>query len=324
MSAKLRITFGLLLCLASGFGSATLSAAPDPAETSVQTLASTLNSSIPTTTKSPVDQFRALLGMDAAGREQFLAGKPEADRDKLRQKIMEYEAMKPEEREVTLRMTQLRWYLLRFMPTPNTNRPAQLASVPDPWDSELVRARLETWDLLPRQLQQEVLTNETALRYFVGSSSPPNIDPRVPPSERKDLIEKVDQLNALPADQRERMVNRFRTFFELTAAEKQQTLEVLPAVQRGQMESALREFDRLPAAERRQCLNSFDDFANLSGPQRTQFLQNADHWRQMSESDRRVWQELVSHIIPESPPLPWGMLPPMPLGFDSKSRLRTN
>ena len=246
MSAKLRITLGLLLGLANGLGSPAVFAAPDPAQSAVQTLASTLNSSIPTTTKSPVDQFRhpARNGRRrtrAVPRRQTGSGPRQAPA-----KIMEYEAMKPKEREVTLRMTQLRWYLLRFMPTSNTNRPAQLASVPDVWDRDLVRARLETWDLLPQQLQQEVLTNETALRYFVGSSSPPRIDPLVPPSERKDLIRKVDQLNALPADQRERMISRFRTYFELTAGEKQQTLEVLPADQRGQMESALRNLTASP------------------------------------------------------------------------------
>ncbi len=316
MKARLHIAIALLLGLAAGFAGAGAFAAPEPASLTGQVLANTVNPAGGPAAKSPVDQFRRLLAMNNTERENFLATRPVDDRDKIRLKLKDYEDMKPQDRELRLRATQLRWHLLRLLQTPNTNRAAQLDSIADLQDREMVRERLQNLHLLPAQLQHEVTDNESALRYFVGSDSPPLIDHNVaalPPAEGRDLIEKWNVLNSLPAVERERIIGRFRAFFDLTPVEKQQALDEIAPTQRGQMEIAVKNFDRLTAAEREKCINSIDNFARLNAGQRTEFLQNAGEWKQMSEGDRRLWQELVSHL--PSPPLPPGFSAPLPKGF---------
>src|ERR1700757_5101623 len=64
--------------------------------------------------RSPVDSFRELL------------------------------AMKPADRELRLQMTQLRWYLLRFMQTPATNYGQFMLQVPEK-DRRMVQDHLKPW-----------------------------------------------------------------------------------------------------------------------------------------------------------------------------------
>src|ERR1041384_2974448 len=60
-----------------------------------------------TSQKPPIDYFRQLLAMTPAEREEALASKPPHHKDFLLSKVREYEALKPEERELRLRSTQL-------------------------------------------------------------------------------------------------------------------------------------------------------------------------------------------------------------------------
>jgi hypothetical protein len=86
--------------------------------------------------KSPVDLFRELLAMTPAGRENYLTNRPPGIRARILAKVREYEALDPNERELRLRATELRWYLLPLLHESPTNRAAQLAAIPDelqPW-----------------------------------------------------------------------------------------------------------------------------------------------------------------------------------------------
>ena len=85
------------------------------------------------------------MAMKPDEREHYLAGRPPEIRKRFLAKIQEYESMNPEERELRLRATQLRWYLLPLMQTPATNRVAQLAAIPEA-DRQLVSERLQQWD----------------------------------------------------------------------------------------------------------------------------------------------------------------------------------
>ena len=70
--------------------------------------------------KSPVDLFRQLLAMTSEERSDFLTNRPPELRDRILAKVGEYEALEPNEREIRLRATELRWYLmplLRIAPT---------------------------------------------------------------------------------------------------------------------------------------------------------------------------------------------------------------
>jgi hypothetical protein len=59
--------------------------------------------------RSPVDSFRALLVMPTAERRQFLASRNTNVQERLAQKIREYQALTPEQRELRLKATELRW-----------------------------------------------------------------------------------------------------------------------------------------------------------------------------------------------------------------------
>jgi hypothetical protein len=261
--------------------------------------------------KSPVDFFRELLAMTPVEQEKSLTNRPLDVRDRILAKLREYAALDPDERELRLRATELRWYLLPLLYLAPTNRAARLAAIPEDM-RPLVRSRLQRWDILPPPLQREFFESERTLRYFtrVDSSSqvplpplPPNRElpsgsPGSNPARRK----------ALSEGEREKMAARFNQFFELTAAEKKKTLNTLSNAERQQMEKTLKTFGELPPGQRLQCIRAFTEFAGMSVEEKTEFLKNAQRWSQMSPKERQAWRDLVSHV-PEWPPVP---MPPRP------------
>jgi hypothetical protein len=265
--------------------------------------------------KSPVDLFRELLAMTPAGRKNYLTNRPPAVRARILAKVREYEALDPNERELRLRATELRWYLLPLLHESPTNRAAQLAAIPDDLRA-LVNSRLMQWDILPPPFQKEFFESERTLRYFTHvdpSSSPP-----LPPGhgwqhgpQEPDLA----HWDALSEDQRQKVTAQFNQFFELTPMEKKKTLKTLSDAERQQMEKTLETFGKLPSAQRRQCIRAFTEFSGMSAQEKQDFLKNAQHWSQMSPKERQTWRDLVTHV-PEWPPLPPALImPPMPPDF---------
>jgi hypothetical protein len=263
---------------------------------------------------SPVDFFRQLLAMSAIERKNFLTNRPPAFRERLLAKVREYEALGPDERELRLRATELRWYVLPFFHEPATNHAARLAQLPDDV-RELVKTRVEEWDALPPQLQQEFLANERALHYFTHvdpANNPPPLPPDAGAQHHSPSDDDQARWNALSADEREKITAQFNQFFELTPAEKQKTLNTLSVAERRQMEKTLQTFDSLPLQQRRLCMHNFSKFAGMSAAERAEFLKNAEHWSQMSPKDRQVWRDLVTYV-PLWPPLPNAdIMPPLP------------
>ncbi len=279
---------------------------------------------IPPPAGSPVDFFRQLLAMSAHERVQFLTNRPPVLRERILAKVREYEVLGPDERELRLRATELRWCLLPFFHEPATNHAARLALVPEDM-RELVKTRVEEWDLLPPQLQQEFLANEPALHYFTHvnpASNPPPLPPMPPDPNPSHAAGGMDpsRLNALSAGERQQITAQFNQFFELTPAEKQKTLNTLSAAERQQMEKTLQSFDQLPATQRAQCVRAYSQFAGMNPQERAEFLKNAERWSQMSPRDRQVWRDLVTHV-PLWPPLPQTSLtPPMPPAITPRPR----
>jgi hypothetical protein len=262
---------------------------------------------------SPVDFFRQLLAMSAQERKNFLTNKPAASRDRILAKVREYEALGPDERELRLRATELRWQLIPFFHEPATNHAARLARVPEDL-RELVKTRVDEWDALSPELQQEFLANERALRYFTHLDSTNNPPPLPQDASRHHEPSDDDQSrwNALSADERQKITAQFNQFFELTPAEKEKTLNTLSAAERQQMEKTLQSFNQLPAAQRIQCVRAYSKFAGMNPQDRATFLKSAERWAQMSPADRQVWRDLVTHI-PLWPPMPQAsLMPPMP------------
>jgi len=262
--------------------------------------------------RSPVDFFRQLLAMSPDERDKFLAIHPPEIRARIQAKIAEYEALDPDERELRLRATELRWYLMPLLRAEPTNRAALLAQVPDDL-RELVQSRLNQWIILPPPLQQEFLSNEWAVTYF-SHIDPTNGPPPTPEPAGQQAPSNDEQThwNNLSDDQRRQITTQFNQFFDLTPEEKQEALNTLSPAERAQMEKTLQSFANLSPTLRAECIRAFTEFAGMSPQDRAEFLKNAERWSQMSPKERQTWRDLVENV-PEWPPLPPGLLlPPGP------------
>jgi len=264
---------------------------------------------VPPRQTAPVEFFRALLVMAPEEREQQLAIYPPPIRERLLAKIQEYEKLGPNERELRLRATELRWYLLPLLRESPANRAAQLAQVPDDL-RDLVKSRLGQWSILPPPLQQEFLDNERALRYFTHVDST-NGPPAPGDWERTPPDSDLARWNALSENERKTIAGSVNQFFELTPEEKQETLNTLSDAEREQMGKTLQAFDDLSAAQRTECIRAFAKFASMNAAEKQEFLKNAERWSQMSPQERQTWRDLVANV-PNWPPMPQSASPPEP------------
>jgi hypothetical protein len=255
--------------------------------------------------KSPVDFFRQLLAMTPDERDDFLTNRPPEIRMRILAKVAEYEALDPNERELRLRATELRWYLMPLLRDPSTNHATRLAQVPDDVRG-LVQTRLEEWTILPPPLQQEFLANERILHYFAhvdASGSSADNSGRTPSEAER------AHWNGLSEPERRQITDGFNQFFSLTPDEKQTALNTLSDVERRQMEKTLQSFEKMPASQRAECVNAFAKFASMNALDQAEFLKNAERWSALSPAERQAWRDLVVNV-PQWPPLPIGMTPP--------------
>lgn len=273
--------------------------------------------------QSPVAVFRTLLALPPAEQKQYLADRSPEARQRILAKLREYESLKPDQRELRLRATELRWFLLPLLNSPATNRAAQLALIPDAL-RQPVEDRLREWDQLPAAAQQELLENEATLDYFTQLQTGTEEQKQaarqnLSPARREKLEAGIASWQTLPAPQREKMLARFSQFFDLTAAEKAKALHNFSDTDRQQMEKTLARFAKLPKPQREQCVQSFAQFTAMSLDERQQFLKNAERWKLMPPEERQRWRELVQKVPPQ-PPLPMEfsprpLQPPMPPGL---------
>ncbi len=257
---------------------------------------------------SPIDYFRSLLAMSLPQREKALANKSPEVRARILAKVDEYEALDPTRRELRLRATELRLFLMPVLRAAPQDRAAMLAQVPDDV-RDLVHARLMQWEILPPRLQQEFLKNANILAYFSGVAIT-NANGRAgfaTPSAAEQSYWSI-----LPPTRKEAMIAQFEQFVDLSPLEKQKALGDLPDPERAQVEKTLETFDKLGPAQQNECIHAFGKFATMSAGERAEFLKNAQLWSQMSAADRKAWCDLVEHV-PQWPPLPQAaLMPPMP------------
>lgn len=282
----------------------------------------------PAAPSSPVAYFRKLLILDPVELESELARRPEAQRAALAAKVQEYANMSADYRELRLRATELRFFLLpllRMSPEARSNR---LEAVP-PELRELIEQRLLHWTLMPPDFQSQLLDNEAALSLFS------RIHPEAAPEAAELFRRSVPLSTELPAAQMERwsslslgeqtqLLASFQRFFTLTEEEKDRTLRTLSAEERQAMEKTLKQFESLPQQQRAACIRGFQQFALMPPSERAQFLRNAEKWEAMSPEERQQWRDAVYSIasmpplppgvepvlIPDPPPLPPGFVPP--------------
>jgi len=269
---------------------------------------------IPPAPKPPVDLFRSLLTMTPQERREFLAKRSPEAQKLILAKIHEYEGLTPEMRELRLRVTELRWYLLPLLNTAAADRASRLNTVPAAL-RELVETRLNEWDKLNPEIQKQFLENESTLRFYfeLAARTPAQLGERATNTiSHEALQEGIQRWQALTDEQRQDVVHHFRQFLDLTPVEKEKTLRTLSGVERAQIEKTLDTFRGLTPSQRVQCVHSFAKFASFSPEERQQFLQNADRWERMSPTDRQALRNLVSNLQ-NLPPLPPGLgLPPVP------------
>jgi hypothetical protein len=280
-----RCQFVFCLALATAIG-ASAQNTPPLASKNISPVPANLIPPIPQI-QSPVNFFRQLLAMSPPERNAALTNRSPETRARIMAKVREYQALGPDECELRLGATELRWYLTPLLRAPATEREARLAQVPENLRG-LVKSRLTQWEILPPPMQQEFLANDQALHYFAR-------------------IETSNQPAATPEQQK--IAGQFDQFFELTPAEKQRTLGSLSDSEHAQMEKTLQSFDKLPPQQRLTCLRNYARFAGMSGPERAEFLKNAESWSKMSPQDRHTWRDLVAHV-PQWPPMPPPAIPP--------------
>jgi hypothetical protein len=266
---------------------------------------------LPPAPKPPVEFFRELLAMSLPERRQALTSHTPEDQKLILAKVREYQALNPDQRALRLRATELNWYLVRLMRLPGTNRAAQLETVPAS-TRKLVGDRLEVWDKLPPEVRKDFLEKRMAIQGFIelagGANQPASTN--ISPARRVVLTNGISQIQAMPEDQRQKLLSRFNQFFELTLQEKERALNTLSEPERQQMEKTLRSFGELTPAQRNRCIRSFEKFAGLSLEERNQFLKNAERWKLMTPEQRETWREVVSQV-PLLPPV-YVSPPPIP------------
>jgi hypothetical protein len=231
--------------------------------------------------------FRQLLAMSPAERFQCLTNRAPQIRARILAKVHEYLLLSPDDRELRLQSTELRWYLTPLFRQAPADRQTRLAQMPDDLRG-LVKSRLAQWDLLPPSLQQEFLANDRAVTYFA----------HLPPAGSSPTNSGQPQITA-----------QFEQFFELTPEEKQHALTTLSDEERVQMEKTLKSFEQLPPQQRRLCVRNYARFAGMSAAERADFLKNAERWSQMSPQERQTWRDLVAQV-PAWPPMPAFIVPP--------------
>jgi hypothetical protein len=281
----------------------------------------------PAPSKSPVALFRELLAASSSAElDKLMAGRSPETRKLILAKMREYKSMKADQRELRLRVTELRWYLLPLMNRPATNRVELLSRIPAE-DRAPVEERLREWDKLPADVQKQLLENEATIRYFTEVQCGTNAVSNLTPARREKLQEGIDKWNRLPEDQRLSLAYRFNQVFDLSPREKDAALRTLSEPERRQIERTLEAFGNLQPSQRAQCIRSFEKFASLSLEERQQFLKNAERWKVMTPEQRQAWRDLVSRapLLPSvSARVRFPPPPPLPVTAHPIPRVATN
>ena len=264
---------------------------------------------VPPPPVSPIATFRQLLLMTPAERANYLTNRPPEIRERILAKVREYLALDPNERELRLDATELRWYLLPLLRDSPTNRDTRLAQVPDNL-RDLIQSRLAVWDSLPETSRREFLDNESVLHYISRVNTPTPL----PGGASARAPSDADQARwaALSETDRQRITVQFGKFFDLPPDEKLKALHTLSDAERAEMEKTMQSFDKLPPAKRADCIRAFAQFAGMSAAERAEFLKNAERWSELPPKERQAWRDLVAQV-PLWPPLPATKLsPPKP------------
>ncbi len=262
----------------------------------------------PAVRPSPTEVFRTLLAAPPAQRELFLSQRPAAARKVIETKLREFEILPPEVRERRLQIAELQHFLLQVIGEPMERRPELIAQTPLAI-RPFVEDRLQAWDRLPPDRQQELLAQQrilasTSTRHGTPTGSKPgtetssNQGTKVP----TDLQLALDEWQKLTPDERARKLSDFQRFFDLSERDQARILGAISAAERRQMETTVSQYSHLPPEQRARVIRGIRRFVTLTTPERAQFVQALSQWQLMTPAERSTWRDLVHAVQP--PPLP--------------------
>jgi len=266
------------------------------------------------------------LGGSSEERDKVLQGKSEKQRQYLADRLKEFDALSPAEREVRLRLMELRFYLMPLLRVEPAQRAEALAAVP-PEERGLIDARLQAWDRLSPEHQSELLQNESTLTMLfpfgaTGAGKPVSVPSTWSPQRREQLEMDLARWKVLPEAKRERVAHNFNRLFELSPTQQEKALSGLSEANRVQMQKALAAFEKLPTEQRARCLAAFNRFTLMSEAEKERFLQNAARWQAMTPEERRAWRSFTAGIpVLSQPPPPPPPPPPTPTKAPSKAQV---
>lgn len=268
----------------------------------------------PPTRKAPTELFRELLATSPAERAAFLANRPPAARELIAAKLLEFEVLPPDQRELRLRVAELQFYLSPLLRSTNEARTRLLSGTPMEV-RPLLMERLQAWDSLPEDRRQDVLDSEQSLSFFVrlqvtDPASLTNALRQVPAAQRAAVEAQWTRWQGLTPEQRIRKTDDFRHFFELRTGEQEKVLRMISSAERKQMERTLSQFNQLPPDQRDRAVRGFGRFMAMSDTERADFLLNAAKWQGMTPTEREAWRRVVERAT-NPLPLP---IPPDPPG----------
>lgn len=240
--------------------------------------------------ESPVLVFRELLALPQAERESRLAARSEASRALLERKLREYDALPAPERDARLRSVELHYYLKTLFLAPAAVRASWLTQVPADY-RRICEDRLRLWDVLPEELQQVMLHQDTALHALTRVPNPVRSSPPVPPvpaTPAGTAWDKAEQASALSPRDLQRILDR------------------VSPTNRPRTERLVRTLSPLSASQRVQYLEALRKFTQLDATQKARFMQGWERWQSMTDSEKAVWRKLASRLPPSLP------IPPLP------------
>ena len=272
-----------------------------------------LPSTAPQWGRSPVSSFRKWLALPPVERPEALGSRSDEQKHRLLEKLAEYDAMPPEQREDKLRMVEFDWYVRSLLRTTAADRAESLLTLPKEW-LKPVQERLRQWDQLPEDLQKELLSSELLIRIFVHGQ---NLSPKdeeaalkqLPPAVRLRWEAQLEKWRTTTGPDRAKAAASFQPFFAMSASEQKRALQAMNDSDRREMEATLEAFSRLPKEERAKCVEAFGHFAGMNNDERRQFLMNAGRWQSMTPQERKLWRGLLQ-AFPSSPSQQ--NLPPFP------------
>src|SRR5205814_3578346 len=195
-----------------------------------------------------------------------------------------------------------------------STRGTMMAVVPER-DRPLMQERLRIWDTkLSPDLQKLILENEMVMHYFITGEATTiegvtNSVNKVSPQVRTNMLTNIQRWRHLTPDQQRQAYDAFREIFGLPEKEREKvllnSLQGNPPIDLNQIEAFMKSFEKLPASEREKRMDAFQKFSSMTLEQRVRFMQNAERWEAMPESDKQALRTMLK-TAPPIPPLPPG------------------